>query len=66
MTDTAKLLEIIDKSGYKKNHIAQELGITRYALMKKVNNVTEFKASEIGVLSEILNIKDKEDIFFTS
>ena len=47
-------------------YIANILGITRGALYKKLDNITEFKASEIVLLKKILNLSDKErdDIFF--
>lgn len=67
MTDTYRLKEIIDKSGYKRKFIADKLGITPFGLDKKINNVTEFKASEIDVLCSLLQIKtlvEKERIFF--
>lgn len=67
MTDTERLNEIINKSGYKKKYIAEQLGITRFGLDKKITNVTEFKASEINILCNLLQIKtlvEKERIFF--
>lgn len=67
MTDTNLLIEIIQKSGLKKKYIAKCLGLTSFGLDKKINNATEFKASEINSLCEILNIgtlREKERIFF--
>ena len=67
MTNTKLLEEYIDSSGYKRSYIASRLGITRYTLTKKINNVTEFLPSEIYVLCELLNIKDpklRDLIFF--
>lgn len=67
MTDTERLNEIISKSGYKKKFIAEQLGITPFGLDKKITNVTEFKASEIDILCNLLQIKtlvEKERIFF--
>ena len=67
MTDTARLIDLIQKSGYKKKFLAEKLGITPFGLDKKINNVTEFKASEIDTLCKLLGIKnlsDKERIFF--
>ena len=43
MTNTLKLKEKIDNSGYKKEFIAEQLGITRYALQLKVEGKNEFK-----------------------
>ena len=66
MTNTTLLEEYIEKSGYKRVFIAEKLGITRYALALKIDNKSEFKASEIDILCELLNIdtKDRMAIFF--
>lgn len=57
---------MIDKSGYKLRFIASKLGITYQGFLRKINNETEFKASEIQGLKELLNLTDKErdEIFF--
>ena len=66
MTNTSLLEQYIEKSGYKKSFIAQQIGITAYAFTLKINNKSEFKASEMTVLCKLLKIstKDKEAIFF--
>ena len=66
MTDTKKLEDAITKSGFKKYSIAEKIGIDRATLTKKINNVTEFKASEIAMLSEILDLSavEKDSIFY--
>jgi hypothetical protein len=66
MTDTVALKDAIRNSGMSLTYIADTLGITRGALYKKIDNITEFKASEIVTLKRILNLSDKErdDIFF--
>lgn len=67
MTDTEKLREAINKSGLKLEFIANALGITRFTLAKKIENVTEFKTSEVQKMCEVLQIADaktKEAIFF--
>lgn len=67
MTDTKRLLEIIEQSGLRKGFIASKLGITTYGFQKKVENKSQFKAEEIKILCELLNItslKEKENIFF--
>lgn len=68
MTDTKALREKIDESGYKSRFIAERVGITYQGLLKKINNETEFKASEIQKLCELLRIdvRGKEKIFFAS
>ncbi len=66
MTNTALLEQYIEKSGYKKSFIAEQLGITAYGFSLKVNNNSEFKASEMSILCKLLkiNARDKEAIFF--
>ena len=67
ITNTTKLKKLIDESGLKYKSIAKSMGLTYYGLQKKINNITEFKASEILSLCKILNInnsKEKDEIFF--
>ena len=66
MTNTSLLEQYIEKSGYKKSFIAGQLGITAYGLTLKINNKSEFKASEMTILCKLLkiNARDKEAIFF--
>ena len=66
MTNKDKLEEYIEKSGYKKSFIAKQIGITRYALILKINNKSEFKATEIEILCTLLNIgvEERMAIFF--
>lgn len=66
MTDTKKLKERIQNKGLKYGYVASYLGITPYGLRKKIENDTEFKASEIKKLYELLDISEKErtKIFF--
>lgn len=68
MTNTALLEQYIEKSGYKKSFIAEQIGLTAYGFMLKVNNKSEFKASEMNNLCKLLKIdaKDKEAIFFAN
>lgn len=46
--------------------VAEKCGLTYFGLMKKVNNETEFKASEIKALKDLLNLTDDDatKIFF--
>ena len=66
MTNTSLLEHYIEKSGYKKSFIAAQLGITAYGFTLKINNKSEFKASEMTILCKLLKIsaKDKNAIFF--
>lgn len=66
MTNSAALREAVDRSGLKYMKIAGEMGISSYTLQKKINNETEFKASEIVKLSALLCLSENErsTIFF--
>lgn len=57
----------IDQSGLKLTYVAERLGISYQGLKKKLDGDTEFKASEIAVLKDVLQLSDVEvqDIFFT-
>lgn len=68
MTDTALLRKKIELSGYKMVYIAKRIGITYQGFLKKVNNESEFKASEIQTICALLHIdsREKEAIFFCS
>lgn len=56
MTNTPLLEKYIERSGYKRSFIAMRLGISSYTLAMKINNESEFKASEIDILCELLDI----------
>jgi DNA-binding phage protein len=60
------LKEIIEESGISVTAIARKMGITREGLYKKLNNKTEFKASEIVLMQKILSLSNKkrDEIFF--
>ena len=67
MTNTMLLNKKIDESGYKRIYIAKAIGLkSAYGLAKKIRNESEFKASEINALCELLKIdsEEKEAIFF--
>lgn len=68
MTDTAKLKKAIEDSGLKKGQIAKLMGITRASLCNYVNNRSEFRASHIEKLSEILKLDTDQRmaIFFAN
>ena len=59
MTNTALLREKLDESGYKLRFIAKQIGITYQGFLKKINNESEFKASEIKGLQDLLNLTDE-------
>ncbi len=67
MTNTYLLREKISSLGLKYNFIAEQVGLTVQSLQRKIENLSEFKASEIQIMCRILRIDDsneKEDIFF--
>lgn len=66
MTDTKLLSLTIADSGMTITSIAKKLGITREGFYKKMNNETEFKASEISLMQRILHLTNekRDDIFF--
>ena len=67
MTNSKELLKVISASGLKKKWIASKVGLSYFGLQKKINNESEFKASEIMTLCEILHIESaqrRSEIFF--
>ena len=66
MTDTVALRKAVKESGLKYIRIASEMGISPYTLQKKIDNETEFKASEIVQLSDLLSLEasERSNIFF--
>lgn len=68
MTDSIELEVAITRAKLTKQEIASKLGITAMGLYKKINNLSEFKASEIVILSKLLKLTNsqREKIFFTN
>lgn len=64
MTNSELLIEKIEKSGYRINFIAQKVGISYQCLKNKINNVTEFRASEIQTLYDLLHLTEEERVQF--
>jgi hypothetical protein len=67
MTNTELLRTVIRASGYRLDYLAGKLNLTYQGFKQKIDNVTEFKASEISILCNVLAIRDpalKEAIFF--
>ena len=67
MTNTLEFELAIKRAGLTKLEVARKLGISNMGLYKKINNITEFKASEIAKMYVILKIKSLEEqqkIFF--
>ena len=65
MTDTLELEFAIKRVGLTRKEIALKLGISQMGLFNKINNITEFKASEIDKLADLLNldVKKRDRIF---
>ncbi len=67
MTNTELLEKKIKESGMKKMYLAQKCNLSYSGFRNCVLNKAEFKASQIAILCEELNItslKEKQDIFF--
>lgn len=66
MTDTKALRSIIQHAGLKYKVLAEMMGLSAYALQLKIDNESEFKASEIDSLSNILgmDLQQRDAIFF--
>lgn len=63
------LLEIaITRSQISKRDLAKKLGISEQGLYNKLKGVSEFRASEIRVLTDELSLsaQEREDIFFAN
>ena len=66
MTNTKLLEEAIARSGLKKGYIAERLGVSRAGLTNLIQNRAEFRASQMTLMEEILNLtpEEKNAIFF--
>lgn len=67
MTNTVEFEIALKRVGLTKKRVAQCLCISDMSLYQKVNNITEFKASEISKLYELLNLSsldEQQKIFF--
>lgn len=67
MTDTGAVRDLIESKGLKYSFVAKAIGLTYQGFINKVENVREFKASEIDKLCELLGVsalEEKERIFF--
>lgn len=67
MTDTEKLKDAINKSGIKLDALLIATGIKSYATLRgRINNETEFTASEISAIADLLRMtpEQRDSIFF--
>ena len=67
MTDSNALRDRIKQSGMKYRYVAERVGITPYALQRKIDNESEFKVSEVDALADLLGLTlwEKDAIFFS-
>lgn len=54
------------EKGYTQDELAKKIGISPQSLNYKINNIREFKVSEIYRICKILGIKNKDSYFFVS
>lgn len=68
MTNTSMLRSKVRALGLKYDFLARCLNLTPYGLARKIDNKSEFRASEIQVLSGLLqlSVNEKEQIFFAN
>ena len=65
MVDTQYLVNVVEKSGLKRQYIADKLGCTRQTFSKKLTN-GNFDFKEANILSDVFgfNAKERDRIFF--
>lgn len=65
MTDTKKLKAMLVLKDYTLEKLAEALGITIATLSYKINNLRQFKTTEVQAIKEILNLTPEErDLIF--
>lgn len=66
MTNTKLLYEIINNSGLKIKYLCEKCDLTYTGFQNKAENITEFKPSEIQILTQELGLSNeqKDEIFF--
>lgn len=66
MTNTNLLNYAIARSGIGRQGLAEKIGLSLNSVQKKINNVIEFRQSEIQNVCEALELTnaEKESIFF--
>ena len=67
MIKTDELKSIIVSKGLKMKFVAEQLGLSYYGFLLKLENKNEFKMSEVVILCRLLNIDEpeqRERIFF--
>lgn len=64
VADKIAIEKIMIEKNISKRQLAKYLNITEQGLYKKLNNITEFKASEIAKLANLFGVDKGNDIFF--
>ncbi len=61
------LKQKIEASGLKQNFLASRMNLSGYGLQRKIDGMSEFKASEIVMISQLLSLQNSErdEIFFS-
>lgn len=62
MTNIELLGKKIQESGLKKSYIAARIGVSPTTFTALLQNKTEFKASQIRAICEVLDIQDDAEI----
>lgn len=68
MVDSNLFRNLVEERGLKYSYIASRLGLSKAGLHKKISGETEFKASEIMAITDILQLTEKtrDNIFFNN
>lgn len=68
MTNSKLFRETVDSLGLKLLYVASKMGLTYAGLKKKIENESEFKASEINAFCKItnINVSLRDKIFFAN
>ncbi|WP_187364071.1 helix-turn-helix domain-containing protein [Lagierella massiliensis] len=66
VVENAKLKGIMAEKGYSVRKLSDETGIPLSTLSNKINGITEFKTSDILIISKVLEILNIQEIFLVS
>ena len=68
MTDINLLKSTIEESGLRNRFIADKLGLSPEGFYKKLRGKSEFKVSEVGIITELLRLSpaERDEIFFSN
>ena len=67
MTNSKLIRETIKERGLKIKYVAEKMGLSHYGLQKKMDNITEFKVSEVDAFCAAVGGLARDDmikIFF--